>query len=99
MLWSLDDAEKVVGTNYGALSEGWKHYQVQIKPSKYDKQLTFSSAINSVNGSIGFDNIVFNTQKKCIPKWNSLYGYKFHPDIATDDFYNMMFQPRYLFPH
>ena len=59
-------------------------------------QLTFISSIDSVNGSIGFDNILFTSQKKCLPKWISLDGYKFHQDITTDDFYKSMFQPRYL---
>ena len=58
-------------------------------------QLTFLSSINPTNGSIGLDNIMFTSQKKCLPKWSSLYGYKFHQDIATDNFYKMMFQPRY----
>ena len=111
VLFSLDESEKIFGGNYGSSNAQWKHYKVQIKPSRYEKQvpfwlfdmhytrilfqLTFLSSINPTNGSIGYDNILFTSQKKCLPKWISLYGYKFHQDIATDNFYKMMFQPRY----
>ena len=39
VIWSLDDSEKYIGSNYGSSDNVWKHFQVQIKPSKYEKQV------------------------------------------------------------
>ena len=42
VLFSLDESEKIFGGNYGSSSNTqWKHYKVQIKPSRYEKQVTF----------------------------------------------------------
>ena len=97
-IWTLSDDQKYTGDNYWTTTDGnspkWKHISIDLKPSRYERQLTLSSTLSTTDGSLGYDNILFTTNKKCLPQWKVLYGYKFHQDIATSDFYKKEFQDR-----
>lgn len=46
MLFSLGESEKFVGNAYGSSNTEWKHFKIQVKPSRYEKQVNFSRLLN-----------------------------------------------------